>query len=332
MTHGLISRRMAVLGLAGAPATLAAQADAGIGPWREMLGVVGDLGAAGEFWTGVARWRAGPRRRLDSESAALLGLPPGAPVQVFAPEGRAGEGGVRLVEQPASPAPRALAMAWDTGGWFSLMVRSKDVDRDLALALARGWSAFSEPYDFAFGPVRLRNVILRSPDGAHVALYERLSPRAPDVPAEGFGPAWNAMATVRDRREAQAFLASLGFGTVQEGAFSDPAPTTNNFAIPKSLAPSVARDFAIMAPAGADPAIGRVELMQLQGFAGRDLAGVAQAPRRGWAGPVYPADTFAGFGAAMARAGVLRMLDWGAGPALGLRTPDGADLWFAIRR
>lgn len=328
----MISRRMAVLGLAGAPAALAAQPRAGFGPWREMLGVVGDLRAAAEFWTRVARWRAGPRRRLDSESAALLGLPPGALVQTFSPEGRGGEGGVRLVEQPAAPAPRALAMAWDTGGWFSLMVRSQNAARDLALALAQGWSAFSEPYDFAFGPVRLRNVILRSPDGAHVAVYERLSPRAPDVPAEGFGPAWNAMATVRDRRRAQAFLAGLGFAAVQEGAFADPAPAPNNFAIPQSLAPSVARDFAIMAPAGADPAIGRVELMQLQGFAGGDLAGVAQAPRRGWAGPVFPAETLEGLGAAAARAGALPMLDWGAGPALSVRTPEGADLWFAIRR
>lgn len=332
MTHGMISRRMAVLGLAGTPAALAAQPRAGFGPWREMLGVVGDLRAAAEFWTRVARWRAGPRRRLDSESAALLGLPPGALVQTFSPEGRGGEGGVRLVEQPAAPAPRALAMAWDTGGWFSLMVRSQNAARDLALALAQGWSAFSEPYDFAFGPVRLRNVILRSPDGAHVAVYERLSPRAPDVPAEGFGPAWNAMATVRDRRRAQAFLAGLGFAAVQEGAFADPAPAPNNFAIPQSLAPSVARDFAIMAPAGADPAIGRVELMQLQGFAGGDLAGVAQAPRRGWAGPVFPAETLEGLGAAAARAGALPMLDWGAGPALSVRTPEGADLWFAIRR
>lgn len=333
MTHGLITRRAAALGLAGAPLPALAQAP-GLGPWREMLGVVGDLSAAQRFWTGVARWRAGPRQRLDRESAAFLGLAPGASVRAFAPPGAA-RGGIRLVEAPGAPAPRALAMAWDTGGWFSLMVRSQNVARDLARAIDLGWSAFSEPYDFAFGPVRLRNLVLRSPDGTHVAVYERISPRAADVPAEGFGPAWNAMATVRDRARAQGFLAALGFSTVQQGAFRDPAPTLNNFAIPAALAPAVARDFAIMAPSGADPATGRVELIHLQGFDGLDLSAVAQAPRRGWAGPVYPVAGAApppSVAAASLRSGALSILDWASGPALSLRLPDGGEIHLAMSR
>lgn len=331
------TRRAALAGLIAAPAFAAAPPR--VGPWREALALVADLDAAGRFWRDVARWRAGPARRLDPASASLLGAPgTTGKSRLWTPGDGSGAGAVRLValDGPPRAVGRSNAMPWDTGGVFSVMTRTQDTPRDLDAALALGWTAFNDPYAFSFGTVQLRNAVIRSPDQANVAVYERTAPKRSDVPAEGLSHAWNAMMSVRDLAAAQGWFAGLGFAVIDAGRFVDPEPRLNNFAIPENLAPSVGRPYAIMAPAGADRSLGRIELIGFEGLKGRDLTARAQAPNRGWALLAFPA---ADLGALRTRAsaagiepvreGPLPLLPWARGPALIYRSPDGAELAFA---
>jgi catechol 2,3-dioxygenase-like lactoylglutathione lyase family enzyme len=331
------TRRSALAGLVAAPAFAAAQAP--VGPWREALAIVADLEAAGRFWRDVAGWRAGPLRRLDPASAALLGAPHRrGESRLWTAPGGMGAGSVRLLafDGAAGPVGRSNAMPWDTGGIFSIMTRTQDTPRDLDSALALGWTAFNDPYAFTFGPVALRNAVIRSPDQANVAVYERMEPRRSDVPDKGLSHAWNAMMSVRDVPAARTWFEGMGFAMIDAGRFVDPEPRLNNFAIPENLSAEVGRPYAIMAPAGADPGLGRIELMGFEGLRGRDLSGRAQAPNRGWALLAFPATDLAAVRARAERAGIapvregpLPLLDWVRGPTLVFRSPDGAEVAFA---
>lgn len=331
------TRRTALAGLLAAPAFAAAPP--AIGPWREAVAIVADLDAAGRFWREVAGWRGGPVRRLDPASAAFFGAT-GAPgrSRLWTAPDRPDAGAVRLVEiAGATAVGRSNAMPWDTGGIFSVMARTQDTPRDLAAALRLGWTAFNDPYAFTFGPVRLRNAVIRSPDQANVAVYERVAPRRTDVPERGLSHAWNAMISVRNVGAARAWFEALGFAVIDQGRFVDPEPRLNNFAIPENLAPEVGRPYAILAPAGADPALGRVELMGFDGLKGRDLSGQARAPNRGWALLAFPVRDLgvvraraAAAGIAPVREGPAPVLNWARGEVLAYRSPDGAEVAFAV--
>lgn len=331
------TRRAALAGLIAAPAV--AGSPPPVGPWREALAIVGDLQAAERFWRDVARWRAGPVERLDPASARLLGAPgAGGRHRLWTPPDGAGAGAVRLVafDGPPRPVGRSNAMPWDTGGIFSVMTRTQDTPRDLDAALAMGWTAFNDPYAFSFGAVQLRNAVIRSPDQANVAVYERVAPRRTDVPAQGLSHAWNAMMSVRDVDAARGWFEALGFAALDAGRFVDPEPRLNNFAIPENLAPSVGRPYAIMTPVGADPVVGRVELIAFEGLKGRDLSARAQGPNRGWALLAFPARDLGAVRARASAAGIepvregpMPLLSWARGPALVYRSPDGAEVAFA---
>ncbi|MEM7571024.1 MAG: hypothetical protein AAF337_14635 [Pseudomonadota bacterium] len=66
---------------------------------------------------------------------------------------------------------RVGARAWDPGGYFSLMMRAKDLEGIYDKAIALGFQAESEPIRFLFEPTDgnppsdLRNVVLKAPDG-----------------------------------------------------------------------------------------------------------------------------------------------------------------------
>jgi hypothetical protein len=72
---------------------------------------------------------------------------------------------------------RSSAQTWDTGGWISLLTRSHGVEQNFADARMHDWTGCNDPVILHLGPEgRLRNVILRGPDGINIAIYERVVP------------------------------------------------------------------------------------------------------------------------------------------------------------
>jgi len=260
--------------------------------WQEAVISVSNLPRMQAVLEAIAGWHAIARGQTRPELLRLWGLPAGA------------RGEERLLANPGDPAGyvrlvklygvgaqvqiRSSAMPWDTGGVFSLMTRSRDLDGAFARAQALGYSAFNDPTDFDFGGVLLRNVVLRLPDGVNIAIYERRRP-----PLEGWdtisklSAPFNAMQMIADRDRTRDFWASVfGYRPIADGAFLDPKAGPNNFALPQNLTTSIERRFAIMAMNGAE--VGRVEAMQFAGLTGRDLSDRARFPNLGIAALRYP--------------------------------------------
>jgi len=311
-------------------------------PWQEALVSVRDLSATARFFREVAGYEIVHSGAEDPRLMAHWGLEAaaGARSLVF---GRAGapDGYVRLVEFAGveSIPIRATARAWDTGGFFSLMMRVRDIEARFDEALALGWSAESAPVRFEFEGLTIRNVVLKGPDGLNVALYERVAPPlAGWPPFERLSRPFNAMQMVRDKDAAVAFYRDvLGFETFWEGDYLDPAPAMNNFGIPRNYVTRIPRRTGILYPVPGET--GRVEVMELAGFEGRDLAARAKPPNLGILAVRYPVPDLDARLAAIRAAdwpiayppSRVTLAPWGEVRIAGVRSPDGALVAFFER-
>jgi hypothetical protein len=329
---------MAANGIAGAQPMPGAAPP--IDGWLEAVALVANLERASAFWRDIARWedlgtRRTPREVLDYWGLALPRVR--ARERLFrAPD--ATRGMVRLIEvQGISLLPgRASAMPWDTGGIFSVMARTRNLEAMLYRLPALGLTSFSDPYDLTFGGRTLRNAVIRSPDGAHVAVYERVNDDSVAPASGGLARPFNSMQMVKSRDTTEAWFAGLGYQSLLRGTFIDPTPTATNFNVPRNLSTSVPRHYAIMVPQGAETEHGRVELMQFEGIEGTDRSARTRVPALGWLTLVFPAtapegvigpgkepvfrsrgDSAVSFGTA------------GLAKAVTLVTPDGALMTFA---
>lgn len=314
------------------------------GGWREALGVVADLDAAARFWRDVAGWTQIHDGRICPEALTLFGMNPRAMrgrERVFAARDYP-LGWVRLWRFDGGANAgliRSNAQAWDTGGIFSVMTRSQNIDRDYAAAGALGLTAFNDPYAFNFGDRVLVNGVIRSPDGCNVAIYERRTPRDPSVIADGLTKAFNSMQMVRDLEvSTRWWIDAAGFEFIQRGRFVDDVERPTNFALPVNLATKVPRNFSILKRKDGSGEAGRVELMQFEGLVGRDFSDDARFPKRGWHALLFPVldlqvevERFAASGMRPAFGpGPLPLAPYGSTTAAAFRSPDGVLAVFYV--
>ncbi|MCB1623697.1 MAG: hypothetical protein KDI32_03855 [Pseudomonadales bacterium] len=315
--------------------SLAAARDTG---WQEAVISTRSLGALEEFFTTVAGYRVLWRGLSDASVSRYYQLPDRQYREVLLGDAAGTPGLVRLVEFGAAAAItiRAAAQPWDTGGILSLMTRSNDTQAVWQAAQALGWSAFNEPVDFDFGAVRLRNIILRGPDGVNVSVYERLEPRMPnDADLRKLRRPFNSMQSVKDLDRTRAFyIDTLGFELINSGKYLNPSHEPNNFGMPANIVAENPIDFAIVAPVK-DSAT-TVETVQLIGAEGRAVDAVAVPPNRGIVSLRYPVSSLDRVLARLSahqiapyiapRTLVLR--PYGRVRSLAVRSPDGAVLEF----
>ena len=273
---------------------LAAQpaADDGVGPWSEAIVSVTDLDESAGWLIDHGGWREMARGPLDPAEIAYWNLPEsisGAFLKICAPG--AEEGCIRYVRFDGATDQRPIRLAarpWDTGGIFSIMLRTEDAQEAFDAAIARGWWAESQPYAFTFGDSDLVNVVVRGPHGVGYALYERKAPPFDAFPVGPLSRAFNAMRMVRDQPASVSFYRDLlGFGVLFDAPFTDPEPRTNNFSVPANLATSLVRRAAALQPVQPGET-GRVEVMEFEGFSGRDFSQHASPPNLGIVSLRYP--------------------------------------------
>ncbi len=150
-----------------------------IGPWTEAVISVTDIPAATRLFRDVGGWRVTHRGKVSREELDYWRLPTAVSARferLCAPG--TSTGCLRFIRfSGAAQRPiRLAARAWDTGGIFSIMVRSDNVQHVFDRAIAMGWWAESEPIRFRFGASDLSNVVLTGPHGINLALYQRHSP------------------------------------------------------------------------------------------------------------------------------------------------------------
>lgn len=130
-----------ILPLFVAPAALSAEPVTAV-PWREAVVSVTDLDRSAAFFTAIGGYRELWRGPVDAGELRLFGLGEGASGEalLLGPEG-ATAGLVRLVRfDDAGPKVpmRPGSRPWDTGCYFSLMVRIKDMPAFYADAIRLG--------------------------------------------------------------------------------------------------------------------------------------------------------------------------------------------------
>ena len=325
---------LGVLGVGLAPAPAVAQAERG---WTEAVVSVADLEAMPGFLERIGNWhQTGSGELTAGELAYWQVEATGRWRRLCAPD--AVVGCIRFVrfdgveQEPIRPAARA----WDTGGIYSLMVRSDDVDTLYQAALAEpGWWAESPPIRFSFGTSDLKNVVISGPHGIKLAAYERVSPAFTAFQMGRISQAFNTMRMVRNQPAAKAFYAQLGFRERFDSDYEPLEPAWSNFSIPRNFTPIIRRKAAAMQPHGdelPDGEWGRVEVMQIVGFEGRDHSARAVPPNLGILSVRYEADNLDDYRARLEADGVpiayrangVAIGGLGEVDIFAVRSPDGA--------
>ena len=309
--------------------------------WQEVAVSVHDLDRSARFFTEIGDYETKWRGPLSRDAIAAWGLPATASgdALLIGPAGYT-DGLIRLVrfdnagrKQPIRPGART----WDTGCYFSLMVRMKDMDAIYDDAVRLGWWTETPITFLEFGESRLNVVIYRGPDGLQVQGYERLSPALPgDIPnfSRMTGP-FNVMQMVRDRDIAYAFFTDvLGFDTFYFGKpFTAPTPTPTPLGIPTNLTTSVAYGAGIVYPRRGE--FGRMEMIEIMGLDGNDYANRCHAPNLGILSVRFPVEdviaaaaTLDARGWATSRVHELDVDPYGRWRMFDVRTPDGAVIQF----
>ena len=200
-------------------------------------------------------------------------------------------GYVRLVKNTnpnAVPARPLDATAWDSGCYWSVMMRAKDIESIIADAKPLGWEPLTDIAFLEFGPSQLHIVVLRHQvTGAQVQLYERLTTPLPEgfTPFERLSRPFNIMQMTKDRDAAYDFFQQdLGMDTFYYGrpSLSD-EEEINPLGIPQQLTTTVPYKAAIVTPfEGAE--YGRFEMIEVdgdaQGLKGRDFSN--RCRRQNW--------------------------------------------------
>ena len=190
-------------------------------PWREAVISVTDTDVTARFFKEIGSYEELGRGALSTSAIAAWGLAPEASGEYLllrAPMG--GDfGHVRLVsfDNAGTRKPmRPGARAWDTGCYFSMMIRVKDMQSIYDDAIRLGWWTETPITALQFGESDLRVVIYRGPDGVQVQTYDRLSPPLPAAIPEfdRMTAPFNMMQMVADRDVAYDFFTQvLGFDT-----------------------------------------------------------------------------------------------------------------------
>jgi len=323
----MIIAALALAAGAAVPARAAPQATGyRVEPWSEVVVSVADLDASAAWLVEDGGWGEVARGELARAELAYWHLPEGvsgAFLKICAPA--ATTGCIRYVRFDGAEGQRPIRLAarpWDTGGIFSIMLRSENAQEMFGAAIARGWWAESAPYTFSFGGSDLVNVVIRGPHGVNYALYQRAAPPFDGFPVGRLSQAFNTMRMVRDQPSALAFFRDrLGFGVLFDAPFTDPEPRPNNFSVPANLATTLVRRAAVAQPVlpGED---GRVEVMQFEGFSGRDLSGHAAPPNWGIISVRYPVARLDAYRALLEANGVAVVQEASAVAVGGLGTLD----------
>jgi catechol 2,3-dioxygenase-like lactoylglutathione lyase family enzyme len=252
-------------------------------PWTEAVVSVEEIKTTTRLFREVGGWTVRERGNIARAELDYWKLPATSSAtfeRLCAP--KTDTGCLRFVsfKGVAQKPIRLATRAWDTGGIYSVMVRSDNVPALYDAAINMGWWAESRPIRFKFGASDLRNVVLVGPHGINLAVYERISPPFTTFPVGRISQGFNSMRMVRDKSAARDFyLRDLGFGLVFDSPGSVTEPTYSNFGVPINYTVKVQRSAAALNPKPGET--GRVEVMQIDGFTGIDVSADASPPNLG---------------------------------------------------
>lgn len=315
-------------------------------PWREVVVSAHDLDEAARFFRKIAGFETLWQGTESPSYLSLMGLDEQATATSLvlgAPGVKTGR--VRLIKfANAGPqqAMRPGARAWDSGCFFSIMMRAKGLDEIYDDALRMGWWTETPIADVTFGASTLKIVIFRGPQGMQVQAYERLSPALPEAfPAfDRLSVPFNIMQIVRDRDVSKDFFVGLlGFDTVYLGKpYTSPKVAPTPLGIPLNLTISARYRAGIYSPKPGE--VGRVETIEMIDLKGFDHAARCAAPNYGILSVKFPVPDAASTAAMVRTRGSTQPIavrtvtvePYGTLEMFSLMSPDGAIFEFFSER
>lgn len=313
-------------------------------PWSEVSVSVSDLDRAAEFFLEIGGYEVVRRGPLAAGSDALWNLPGARGEELLLRAPGAQHGLIRLIrfdtQEPKRPT-RPGARAWDTGCYWSIMVRAKDLQSIVDDAIALGWWTETPVAYLEFGPSRLNVVVLKGPGGMQVQAYERLTTPLPDgfPDFERISQPFNLMQMTRDRDAVRELVVGvMGFDTFWYGPpYTDDEPTLMPLGIPQNLTVSVPYKAGIFYPVAGE--FGRLEAIEIDGLEGFDHADTCNAPNLGILRVSYQVESIASARQRFEGAGYEIISDvmeqtrapYGAIRAFTIAAPDGGQIEFFER-
>ncbi len=311
-------------------------------PWQEAVVSVSDLDRTARFFVQIGDYEAKWRGPLQPSLVAAWGLPEDATGEalLIGPAGYQ-SGLVRLVrfDNAGERVPmRPGSRTWDTGCYFSMMVRMKNMPEIYRQAIDLGWWTETPITSWAFRGSELRIVIYRGPDGVQVQGYERLKPPLPDaIPAfDSFSGPFNMMQMVKDRDATHEFFVDvLGLASYYKGdPFLAQEPTPTPLGIPLSLTTTVPFRAGIVESRPGE--FGRMEFIEVMGMSGFDYSNRCHAPNLGIVAVRFPVIDAAGALELIRARGWpirneitrVRLDPYGEIDLFAVETPDGAIVQF----
>jgi catechol 2,3-dioxygenase-like lactoylglutathione lyase family enzyme len=265
-------------------------------PWSHATVSVTDLDRSAAFFRTLGKYETVSEGRLSAEELEVLGLADGASAEDMWLRAPGAEHGlVRLIRfdnaGPKTPT-RPGAYAWDTGCFWSIMVRVKDMQSVYDDAIAMGWWTETPITYLEFGPSKLNVTVFKGPDGMQVQGYERLESPLPEgfTPFDRVSQPFNIMQMTRNREAARHLMVDvLGFDTFWYGPpYTDAEPTFMPLGIPKNLTTTIPYKAGIFYPTPSE--YGRMEYIEIDGLDGHDFSNLCHAPNLGTLAVAYPVE------------------------------------------
>lgn len=264
-------------------------------PWVMATASVSDLDQTARFFVEIGGYETVYRGPLDPAEVQSLNLKDGAFGEVLTLRAPGSDAGyVRLIrfDDAGRKVPtRPGARAWDTGCFWSFMVRANNLEAIYDDAIAMGWGTETPIAPLSFNGSELNIVVFKGPDGLQVQAYERLNRPPPEgfTPFERISRPFNIMQMTRDREAVRVLMEDvLGFARFWYGApYTDAEPTLMPLGIPQNLTTTVPYKAGIFSPQ-TQTLYGRMEYIEIDGLEGFDYADRCQAPNLGWLSVTYP--------------------------------------------
>lgn len=231
-------------------------------PWIEVLIGVPDFDDVPNLFTKIGGFT---ERYRDSDTLVL-----------GAPGTQSGLIRFELTKPDAITTRPFGSRSWDTGCYFSTMMRAKNTSSIIKDTSKLGWEPLTPMAYLEFGPSQLNVVVLGHKDtGIQIQIYERLTTPLPEAfPGfERLSRPFNIMQMVRNRDAVYDFYQQgLGFDTFFYGKpYTSKTAEIMPLGIPKDLTTTTPYKTGIMTPkTGLE--VGRMEMIQVQMPGGKDLA------------------------------------------------------------
>ena len=264
-------------------------------PWQEVVISVNDIKRTAEFFIKIGDYQIINEGSISISAIKSYGLKAGMSGEELVLKAKSDDSPyIRLIDfdvenkQPMRPGSHA----WDTGCYFSLMIRMKGLDEIYNDLIQMGWWTETPIASLKFGESKLKVVIFKGPDGIQIQGYERLAPPLPENYPEfiNISHPFNIMQTINNREKSRQFFVDLlGFDTFFYGKpYVDQEEGITPLGLPLSLTTESRYRTAIFYPIPGE--FGRVEMIEFMDLRGLDFSNRCNAPNLGLLSIKYPVE------------------------------------------